>query len=165
MSAAASARATAVRLRNAAAVMPVAILPERYFGTTSFGLRKTGPFRAAFLLESLEELGGELARLGAPMLVACGDPAPILTWLCQRHAVTDLWYQDEPGTEEADEVRHMEAAIPDGVARHPHRQVSLRRFAGLKVPPVDHALQVECGKQKRECWTTKGNAMNCECAK
>ncbi|TVQ22287.1 MAG: DASH family cryptochrome [Spirochaetaceae bacterium] len=92
-------------------VLPVMIIPPHVYGTTSFGLRRVGRFRARFLVETLSELDANLARIGARLLVTTGDPARVIADLCARYTVTDLWAEDAAGTEEAADLKRVEVEI------------------------------------------------------
>lgn len=97
--------------------LPVAILPHRYFGTTPYGFPKTGPYRAAFLIETLASLREELRNLGSDLLVASGDPGRIIGDLVEQCNIDEVWHQEEPGTEEAAEAASVERAVQGGPAR------------------------------------------------
>lgn len=73
-------------LRMADEVIPVYVFDERvYKGKTSFGFPKTGRFRAQFALESVEDLRGQLRRLGSDLLVRIGKPEDILAEMVRKH--------------------------------------------------------------------------------
>lgn len=55
-------------------VIPVYCFDDSQFETTSFGFRKTGSFRAQFLLESLLDLDSCLRELGSGLLILKGKP-------------------------------------------------------------------------------------------
>ncbi|MES2864282.1 MAG: deoxyribodipyrimidine photo-lyase, partial [Bacteroidota bacterium] len=45
-------------------ILPVYCFDDSHFETTPFGFKKTGSFRAQFLLESLQDLDANLRKLG-----------------------------------------------------------------------------------------------------
>ena len=55
-------------------VIPVYCFDESHFETTSYGFKKTGSFRAQFLLESLQDLDASLRTLGSGLLILKGKP-------------------------------------------------------------------------------------------
>lgn len=71
-------------------VIPVYVFDERVFmGTTRFGFRKTGPFRAKFLLESVQNLQSNLKKLGADLILRTGKPEDeIYNVVKETHAIS-----------------------------------------------------------------------------
>ncbi len=62
-------------IRSAEEVIPVYIFDERWFqDKTRFGFSKTGPFRARFIIEAIEDLRHSLQDLGSNLLVRIGKP-------------------------------------------------------------------------------------------
>lgn len=56
-------------------VMPVYIFDDRLFkGETKFGFRKTGKFRAKFIIESIHDLRNSLRAKGSELVVRIGKP-------------------------------------------------------------------------------------------
>ncbi len=55
-------------------VIPVYCFDESHFETTSYGFKKTGSFRAQFLLESLQDLDASLRTLGSGLYILKGKP-------------------------------------------------------------------------------------------
>ena len=55
-------------------VIPVYCFDESHFETTSYGFKKTGSFRAQFLLESLQDLDARLKTLGSGLIILKGKP-------------------------------------------------------------------------------------------
>jgi deoxyribodipyrimidine photo-lyase len=96
---------------DAKRLLPVYIYPQRFFEATPFGFAKTGAFRAAFLIESVNQLREALRIAGSDLVVCQGDPAVIIPRLMELHDLSELWYQDEPGTEEAEEAEAVESGI------------------------------------------------------
>lgn len=61
-------------------VLPVFVFEPRWFQELSqIGVRKTGPFRANFLIEAVADLRRSLQSKGADLIVRVGDPARVLT--------------------------------------------------------------------------------------
>ena len=55
-------------------VIPIYCVDDAHFETTSYGFKKTGNFRAQFLLESLQNLDLNLRALGSGLLLIKGKP-------------------------------------------------------------------------------------------
>ncbi len=92
-------------------LLPIYIFPPRSSGTTRFGFRKTGPFRAKFLLETLAALKESLQKRGSDLVIFRGDPAAVLSFVAGRVRATAICYQEEPGTEEAAEVEAVRRTL------------------------------------------------------
>lgn len=81
-------------------VVPVYCIDDSHFATTSFGFKKTGSFRAQFLLESLQDLDAQLRALGTGLLVVKGNPAVELPKLAQAYQVQKVYAKREVAFEE-----------------------------------------------------------------
>jgi deoxyribodipyrimidine photo-lyase len=99
-------------------VVPVYCLDPRHFGTGMFDLPKTGPYRARFLLESLEDLRASYRDLGADLLVRQGRPEDVLPDLVRAVDANEVCLFEEVGTEEKEvedavleEVRETDAVM------------------------------------------------------
>ena len=72
-------------LHHAYEVLPVYVFDERwFFGTTNFGFKKTGSFRARFILESVQDLQKSLKRLGSDLIIRIGKPEEELFKIAQQ---------------------------------------------------------------------------------
>ena len=77
--------ALSTALRMAEDVIPVYVFDERIFqGETRFGFRKTGRFRAKFIIESIEDLRQSLRRMGTDLVVRVGKPECVLAEISQE---------------------------------------------------------------------------------
>lgn len=109
----------------AAAVLPVYVFDPRQFGPDPYiGEPKTGPHRAAFLLQTVADLRQRLQAIGSDLYVAIGHPETVLPELAHRFGATHLRAQreytpEEQRVEEAVEMalRPLRLAItaPDGL--------------------------------------------------
>lgn len=88
---------------DAGRIIPVYIFDTRAFGKTSFGFEKTGRYRAKFLIQSVQTLKNSLQSLASDLVVRVGQPASILTQLCQSLNVDKV-------------VAHTEVSLDD--SRH-----------------------------------------------
>ncbi|MBL7911597.1 MAG: DASH family cryptochrome [Bacteroidia bacterium] len=81
-------------------VIPVYCLDDDHFKTTEFGFKKTGNFRAQFLLESLKDLDLNLRKLGSGLIIVKGKPEIELCKLVKQFEVTKIFAKREVAYEE-----------------------------------------------------------------
>lgn len=81
-------------------IIPVYCLDESHFKITEFGQRKTGNFRARFLLESLADLDNNLRKLGSGLIVVTGKPENELLKLAQKFKAQNVFCKKEVSFEE-----------------------------------------------------------------
>jgi deoxyribodipyrimidine photo-lyase len=81
-------------------VIPVYCFDESHFETTEYGFKKTGSFRAQFLLESLQDLEGKLRELGSGLLIVQGKPEVEIPKLVQEYKVQKVFAKREVAFEE-----------------------------------------------------------------
>ncbi len=81
-------------------IIPVYCLTNAQFSTTSYGFKKTGNFRAQFLLEALTDLNNQLIALGSGLLVLRGKPEIEIYNLAQKFDVQKVYAQKETAYEE-----------------------------------------------------------------
>ena len=81
-------------------VIPVYCFDEDHFKTTEFGFKKTGNFRAQFLLESLADLDKNLRALNSGLMVVRGKPEIELYKLAQKYKVQKVFCKKEVAFEE-----------------------------------------------------------------
>ncbi|EMA45779.1 DASH family cryptochrome [Halococcus saccharolyticus] len=104
-------------------VLPVYCFDPREFGEATFGLAKTGPYRAQFLIESVRDLRGSLREAGSDLFVRQGKPENVVSELAAEHGADIVHYHTTPATEE----RAVEASVTDGLDEH---GISSRGFWG-----------------------------------
>lgn len=81
-------------------IIPVYCFDEEHFKTTEFGFKKTGNFRAQFLLESLTNLDSNLGKLGAGLIVAKGKPEEELYQIARQYNAQKIFAKKEVTYEE-----------------------------------------------------------------
>jgi deoxyribodipyrimidine photo-lyase len=81
-------------------VIPVYCFDESHFETTTYGFKKTGSFRAQFLLESLEDLDAKLRTLGSGLRVVMGKPEIEIPRLVQEYKAQKVFAKREVAFEE-----------------------------------------------------------------
>jgi deoxyribodipyrimidine photo-lyase len=98
-------------------VIPVYCLDPRHFGTTRWGLEKTGAHRARFLLESLADLRAGLRDLGGDLVVRRGRPEDVIPDLVRRTGATAVYAHEEPMSEERTVEHRLRDALGGTDAR------------------------------------------------
>ncbi len=81
-------------------IIPVYCFDEAQFITTEFGFKKTGSFRAQFLLESLIDLDKNLRELGSGLLILKGKPEIEIPNIVQLYKATKVFSKKEVSYEE-----------------------------------------------------------------
>ena len=81
-------------------IIPVYCIDEQQFQTTEFGFRKTGKFRAQFLLESLTDLDNNLRELGSGLIVVKGKPEIEINKIAQKYNTQKVFAKKQVGYEE-----------------------------------------------------------------
>lgn len=77
------------------------------FEINAFGFRKTGVFRAQFLLESLKDLDTQLRILGSGLLVKYGIAEEIIPELVKTYGVSKVITSSEVGLDEIAQINHL----------------------------------------------------------
>jgi deoxyribodipyrimidine photo-lyase len=81
-------------------IIPVYCFDDDHFKTTEFGFKKTGNFRAQFLLEALADLDKNLRALNSGLIVVRGKPEIELFKLAQKYKVQKVLCKKEVAFEE-----------------------------------------------------------------
>lgn len=81
-------------------VIPVYCFDDSHFETTVYGFKKTGSFRAQFLLESLEDLDAKLRVLGSGLRIVMGKPEVEIPKLVQEYKAQKVFAKREVAFEE-----------------------------------------------------------------
>ncbi|MGZ3754315.1 MAG: DASH family cryptochrome [Mucilaginibacter sp.] len=92
-------------------VIPVYCLDDSHFADTVFGFKKTGSFRAQFLLEALTDLDSELRGLGSGLLILRGEPGLELFKLAQSSKATKVYAQQEFAPEEVQTEKRVKQVL------------------------------------------------------
>jgi deoxyribodipyrimidine photo-lyase len=90
-------------------VIPVYCFDDAHFETTTYGFKKTGSFRAQFLLESLEDLDVKLRALGSGLRIVMGKPEVEIPKLVQEYKAQKVFAKREVAFEE----RQTEKKVQD----------------------------------------------------
>ena len=81
-------------------IIPIYCFDASHFETTSYGFKKTGSFRAQFLLESLEDLDAQLRTLGSGLRIVIGKPEVEIPKLVQEYKAQKVFAKREVAFEE-----------------------------------------------------------------
>jgi deoxyribodipyrimidine photo-lyase len=81
-------------------IIPVYCFDDSQFGVTSFGFKKTGSFRAQFLLESVADLDKNLRELGSGLIIVKGKPEIEIPKLVKEYKVYKVFAKREVAYEE-----------------------------------------------------------------
>jgi deoxyribodipyrimidine photo-lyase len=81
-------------------IIPVYCLDDQHFQTTEFGLKKTGSFRAQFLLASLADLDKSFRELGSGLMVVKGRPENEIYKIAEKYKVQKVFTKKQVGYEE-----------------------------------------------------------------
>jgi deoxyribodipyrimidine photo-lyase len=87
-------------IRKSETIIPVYCFDESLFGETPFGFKKTGSFRAQFLLESLKDLQSQLKKLDSKLLILKGKPEVEIPKIVKEFGVKKVFAKREVATEE-----------------------------------------------------------------
>ncbi|WP_395076149.1 DASH family cryptochrome [Flavobacterium sp.] len=81
-------------------IVPVYCFDESHFETTKYGFKKTGNFRAQFLLESLLDLDKNLRELGSGLVIIKGKPEIEIPKIASEYKVQKVFAKREVAFEE-----------------------------------------------------------------
>jgi deoxyribodipyrimidine photo-lyase len=98
-------------VEQAQTIVPIYVFDERQFGTTRFGFKKTGAFRAKFLLESIANLKQSLQTLGSDLVIRIGKPEQILRELARELNAQAIFFSEESTDEELTVERMLKRAL------------------------------------------------------
>ena len=81
-------------------IIPVYCFDDSHFVTTPYGFKKTGSFRAQFLLESLQDLDITLRALGSGLLIVKGKPEIEIPKIVNQYKAQKVFAKREVAFEE-----------------------------------------------------------------
>jgi deoxyribodipyrimidine photo-lyase len=110
-------------VKRSANIVPVFCFDPRYFTDTKYGTKKTGVFRAKFLLEGVNGLRQSLQKLGGDLLIRMGMPEEILPEICQQYHISEVYHHREVAAEETEISEKVETALWK-------QQINLKHFIG-----------------------------------
>lgn len=92
-------------------VIPVYCFDDSHFETTPYGFKKTGSFRAQFLLESLIDLDKNLRELGSGLLIIKGKPEIEIPKIAQQFKAQKVFAKREVAFEEKQTKQLVQKAL------------------------------------------------------
>lgn len=92
-------------------VVPVYCFDPRHFSETSYGFKKTGPYRTQFLIESISNLRSSLREIGADLIVRKGKPEEVLPEIVKGYGVDTIYAHKEAAGEEVQVERNIADSI------------------------------------------------------
>ncbi len=81
-------------------IIPVYCFDDAHFETTQYGFKKTGNYRAQFLLESLQDLDESLRALGSGLVIVKGKPEIEIPKLVKQYRALKVFAKREVAFEE-----------------------------------------------------------------
>ena len=116
--------------------VPVYVFDERDYGETRYGTEKTGPYRAEFVRDSVEDLRSSLRELGGDLAVRHGRTEEVVAGLTERYDVDEVVLQTKPATEEFERERAVKkAAGENGAETRTLWTHTLHHINDLPTPP------------------------------
>lgn len=92
-------------------VIPLYCFDPRQFSKTSHGFRKTGNYRAQFLIQSVAALREEIRRRGGELLVRWDRPEKVIKKLVEAQPISRILMQKEVTSEEIQVEKAIERAV------------------------------------------------------
>jgi len=92
-------------------IIPVYCFDDSEFVATEFGFKKTGSFRAQFLLESLIDLDKNLRELGSGLLILKGKPEVEISNIVRQYKATKVFSKKEVSYEEKQTEEKVREAL------------------------------------------------------
>jgi deoxyribodipyrimidine photo-lyase len=92
-------------------IVPIYCFDETHFKGTSYGFKKTGNFRAQFLLESLLDLDKNLRKIGSGLLILRGKPEIEIPKVVLQYKAHTLFAKREVGYEEKQTEASVQAEL------------------------------------------------------
>ena len=94
-------------------VIAVYCFDPRHYEELDIGFRKTGKFRAKFLIETIHQLRNNLRKLHIPLLVFQNKPEVKIAELTKEYQIDTIYFQKEWTDEEKKVERNLKEAFPD----------------------------------------------------
>jgi deoxyribodipyrimidine photo-lyase len=92
-------------------IIPVYCIDDEHFKITEFGFKKTGKFRAKFLLESLYDLDKNLREVGSGLIIVKGKPEIEICKIAHQYSVQKVFAKKEVAYEELQTEAKVETEL------------------------------------------------------
>ncbi len=100
-------------VRDSDRVVPVYCIDEAHFDNTEYGFKKTGAFRAQFLLESLQDLDAQLRALASGLLVLRGATVEEIAKVSTEYGATNVYTSEEVAPEELAKIHAVRKKLAE----------------------------------------------------
>jgi deoxyribodipyrimidine photo-lyase len=104
-------------------VVPFYCFDPRHYAYGTWGLRKTGSLRAAFLLDNVKALQIELQNIGSNLITAVGYPEEVLPEICKKFEIDEVYHHREVAQEET----YVSGLVEEALWK---LQINLKHFIG-----------------------------------
>ncbi|MFV9482957.1 DASH family cryptochrome [Christiangramia sp. ASW11-125] len=94
-------------------VIAVYFFDPRHYKELDIGFRKTGKFRAKFLIETIHQLRNNIQKIHIPFFVFQNKPEVKIAELVKEHQIDTVYFQKEWTDEEKEVERNLKESIPD----------------------------------------------------
>jgi len=92
-------------------VIPVYCYDENHYNTTDYGFKKTGAYRAQFILEAVADLDTRLRETGSGLIVVKGNPEKQLAMIARMYNATAIYAKKEVAPEEIITQKRIKQAL------------------------------------------------------
>ena len=93
-------------------VLPVFVLDDLWMGKDQWGIRRMGPWRLQFLIESLSDLDRQLRKRGSALLFLKGKSTELLPKLASEYGCEAIYASREYTTEEVRMEKSLGKVVP-----------------------------------------------------
>ncbi len=138
-------------IQDASSILAVYCLPEAISASPD-SHRRIGSHRQSFLLEALIDLKQNLQKSGNDLLIVKEKSAEVLVSIAKDSHIEAIYFSQEVGTEEIEEVRLLEdLAKKEGIATHSFFQSTMYHprdlpFAIQDIPDIFTSFRHKCEK-------------------
>jgi deoxyribodipyrimidine photo-lyase len=130
-------------------VLAVYCFDPRHFAMGDYGILKTGPFRAQFLRQTVQNLREALHKRNIPLWVSLRRPEEEIPDLVERYGVTDLYFQNEWTRDEREVERALSNLLPQTVRIHKEYDQFLFHPEDIPYSDISAIPEVFTGFRKR----------------
>lgn len=92
-------------------IIPVYCFDDAHFETTQYGFKKTGNYRAKFLLESLQDLDSSLRKMGSGLVILKGKPEVEIPKIVKEYRALKVFAKREVAFEEKQTENLVQTAL------------------------------------------------------
>lgn len=92
-------------------ILPIYCFDDAHFETTPYGFKKTGNYRAQFLIESLKNLDANLRKIGSGLLILKGKPEVEIPKIVAEYKVHKVFAEREVAFEEKETEKLVQTEL------------------------------------------------------